>query len=64
MSPRSLRETKRQIYTDLHRDIGSAVRDADELVLQMVTEPALREGMKALLERRKPNWPEPDQPEM
>ena len=44
VSPRSLRETKRQVYTDLHRDIGSAVRDADRLVLEMVTEPGVHRG--------------------
>ncbi|MFN0089993.1 MAG: enoyl-CoA hydratase-related protein [Acidimicrobiales bacterium] len=59
VSPRSLRETKRQIYTDLHRDIGSAVRDADQLVLDMVKDPAFAEGVRALIERRAPNWPTP-----
>lgn len=57
VSPHSLRETKRQIYTDLHRDVGSAVRDADQLVLEMVTEPAFLEGVKALVEKRTPRWP-------
>jgi enoyl-CoA hydratase/carnithine racemase len=57
VSPRSLRETKRQIYTDLHRDVGSAVRDADQLVLDMVTEPDFTEGVRALVERRTPQWP-------
>jgi len=60
VSPRSLQETKRQVYTDLHRDVGSAVRDADRLVLDMVTEPAFTEGVRALVERRTPNWPIPD----
>ncbi|MFO1186183.1 MAG: enoyl-CoA hydratase-related protein [Alphaproteobacteria bacterium] len=59
VSPRSLRETKRQVYTDLHRDIGSAVREADQLVLEMVRDPAFAEGVRALLERRAPNWPHP-----
>ena len=57
VSPRSLRETKRQIYTDQHRDIGAAVRDADRLVLEMVKEPAFAEGVSALVERRPPDWP-------
>ncbi|MEZ5263757.1 MAG: enoyl-CoA hydratase-related protein [Acidimicrobiales bacterium] len=52
VSPRSLRETKRQIYTDLHRDVGSSVRDADQLVLEMVKEPAFNEGVAALVEKR------------
>jgi len=57
ISPHSLRETKQQVYTDLHRDIGSAVRDADRLVLEMVAEPAFTEGVRAMVERRPPNWP-------
>jgi enoyl-CoA hydratase/carnithine racemase len=57
VSPRSLRETKHQIYTDLHRDVGSAVRDADRLVLEMVRDPAFAEGVRALVERRAPDWP-------
>ncbi|MGD9754186.1 MAG: enoyl-CoA hydratase-related protein [Acidimicrobiia bacterium] len=59
VSPRSLRETKRQIYTDLHRDVGSSVRDADQLVLEMVKESAFNEGVAALVEKRPPNWPRP-----
>ncbi len=59
VSPRSLRETKRQIYTDLHRDIGTAVRDSDQLVLEMVKEPAFGEGVRALIEKRAPRWPNP-----
>ncbi len=59
VSPRSLRETKRQIYTDLHRDVGSAVRDADQLVLEMVKDLAFAEGVRALVERRAPDWPRP-----
>ena len=57
VSPRSLRETKRQIYTDLHRDIGSSVRDSDELIKEMMKEPAFAEGVRAFMERRLPQWP-------
>ncbi len=57
VSPRSLRETKRQVYTDLHRDIGSSVRESDRLLLEMVAEPAFREGVRALVEKRAPSWP-------
>ena len=54
VSPSSLRETKRQIYTDLHRDVGSAVRDADSLLDRMTTEPDFREGVAAFMEKRPP----------
>jgi enoyl-CoA hydratase/carnithine racemase len=56
VSPRSLRETKRQIYTDLHRDVGSAVEDADSLLNEMMREPAFREGVAALVQKRPPSF--------
>ncbi len=57
VSPRSIRETKRQVYTDLHRDVGTAVEESDELIREMMKEPAFAEGVRAFLERRLPNWP-------
>jgi enoyl-CoA hydratase/carnithine racemase len=56
VSPGSLRETKRQIYTDLHRDVGSSVRAADLLLRRMMTEPDFEEGVAAFRERRAPRW--------
>lgn len=56
VSPGSLRETKRQIYADLHRDVGSSVREADALLERMMTEPDYREGVAAFSEKRKPRW--------
>jgi len=56
VSPGSLRVTKRQIYTDLHRDVGSAVKHADALLDQMVTEENYREAIRAYLEKRPPRW--------
>ena len=56
VSPGSLRETKRQIYTDLHRDVGSAVREADSLLERMMTEADYREAVAAYLEKRPPRW--------
>ncbi len=60
VSPGSLAATKRQVYTDLHRDIGSAVDEADRLVNTMVTEPDFAEGVQAMVERRPPRWHTPD----
>ena len=54
VSPGSLAETKRQIYTDQHRDVGAAVEEAAVLLRRMMTEPAFREGVAALTERRPP----------
>jgi enoyl-CoA hydratase/carnithine racemase len=58
VSPGSLAESKRQIYTDLHRDVGSAVDEAAVLLRRMMTEPAFREGVVALTEKRAPNFPD------
>jgi enoyl-CoA hydratase/carnithine racemase len=56
VSPGSLRETKRQIYTDLHRDVGSAVREAEALLDRMMGEPDYREAVAAFTEKRPPRW--------
>jgi enoyl-CoA hydratase/carnithine racemase len=56
VSPGSLRETKRQIYTDLHRDVGSAVREADALLERMTGEVDYREAVAAFTEKRPPRW--------
>jgi len=56
VSPGSLRQTKRQIYTDLHRDLASAVVDSEALVSSMMQQPDYAEGVAAFLENRSPNW--------
>ena len=57
VSPGSLAETKRQIYTDQHRDVGASVEEAAVLLRRMMAEPALAEGVAALTEKRPPNFP-------
>jgi len=56
ISPSSLRESKRQLYTDLHRDVGSAVVESEQLLDRMATEPDFREGVAAWQERRPPRF--------
>ncbi len=56
VSPASLRETKRQIYTDLHRDVASAVREADALLETMTAQADYREAVAAFMEKRAPRW--------
>jgi enoyl-CoA hydratase/carnithine racemase len=56
ISPSSVRESKRQLYTDLHRDVGSAVAEAEALLDRMATEPDFREGVRAWQEKRPPNF--------
>ena len=52
----SLAETKRQIYTDLHRDVGASVDEAAALLRRMMTEPDFAEGVAALTEKRPPRF--------
>jgi enoyl-CoA hydratase/carnithine racemase len=56
IAPGSARETKRQIYRDLHRDAASSVRAAEALLEQMAREPDYKEGVKAWMEKRAPAW--------
>ncbi|MBD3649135.1 MAG: enoyl-CoA hydratase/isomerase family protein [Pseudomonadales bacterium] len=56
VAPGSLRETKRQIYTDLHRDAAESVRESEMLVDEMMKQPDYVEGVNAFLEKRAPNW--------
>jgi enoyl-CoA hydratase/carnithine racemase len=56
VSPGSLRETKRQIYADLHRDVRAAVVHSREQVDRMMTEPDFAEGVAALTQKRPPRW--------
>ncbi|MGH0035146.1 MAG: enoyl-CoA hydratase-related protein [Myxococcota bacterium] len=57
VSPASLRETKGQIYTDLHRDVGSSVRHANLRIDEMMREVDYREGVAALQAKRPPAYP-------
>jgi enoyl-CoA hydratase/carnithine racemase len=53
VAPGSLRETKRQIYPDLHRDVRSTVAGAAALLERMATRLDF-EGMSAFLQQRPP----------
>jgi enoyl-CoA hydratase/carnithine racemase len=56
VSPASLRTTRRQIYTDLHRDAASAVEDSERLLRELMREPDFREGVAAFTEKRSPRF--------
>jgi enoyl-CoA hydratase/carnithine racemase len=56
VSPGALRETKRQIYRDLHRDVAQSVRHSGERLEEMMREPDFAEGVAAFTEKRKPRW--------
>jgi enoyl-CoA hydratase/carnithine racemase len=54
VSPASIVATKRQLYADLHGDVGTAVEVAERLLEEHVQGPDYREGVQALLEKRPP----------
>lgn len=56
VSPMALKATKRQIYADLHGDVGTAVERSEELLEHMVTQPDFTEGVTALREKRPPHF--------
>jgi enoyl-CoA hydratase/carnithine racemase len=56
VSPSSLRESKRQLWSDLLRPLDEAMRDAVALLDRMVQEPDFREGAAALSEKRPPRF--------
>ncbi len=54
VSPASVREAKRQLYADLHGDVGTAVAESERLLEEMVTGPDFAEGVAALQAKRPP----------
>ena len=56
VSPNSLRQTRWQIYRDLHRDVASAVLDSESLIGEMMREADYGEGVTAFLQKRSPVW--------
>jgi enoyl-CoA hydratase/carnithine racemase len=56
VSPESLRQTRWQIYHDLHRDVAAAVAHSESLIGNMMRQPDYREGVAAFLEKRPPRW--------
>ncbi len=56
VAPASLAEAKRQLYVDLHGDVGTAVERSKRLLDSMMAEPDYREGVAALVEKRAPRF--------
>jgi enoyl-CoA hydratase/carnithine racemase len=59
VSPASLRETKRQIYGEQHDDVGTAVERSVALIDEMMGGPDYAEGVRAWMEKRPPDFPDP-----
>lgn len=60
VSPNSLRQTRWQIYRDLHRDAAASVTESERLINRMMSEPDYAEGVRAFLEKRRPHWGDSD----
>lgn len=56
VSPASLATTKRQIYTDLHRDVGTSVREANTLLEEMMKQADYAEAVSSFAAKRPPRW--------
>jgi enoyl-CoA hydratase/carnithine racemase len=56
VAPESLRQTRWQIYRDLHRDVAASVEASESLIREMMRQPDYREGVAAFLEKRAPRW--------
>ncbi len=52
----SLRESKRQLYLDLHRSAAESVNDANATLAELMKGDDYREGVAALREKRPPNF--------
>lgn len=52
----SLRETRRQVYLDMHRPVGDSIVESLRLLNEMMGTDEYRQGVKALVEKRPPNY--------
>jgi enoyl-CoA hydratase/carnithine racemase len=59
VSPASSREAKRQLYADLHDDVGTSVERSVALIAAMTGGPDYAEGVRAYVEKRPPDFPDP-----
>lgn len=60
VSPNSLRQTRWQIYRDLHRGVAASVNESEALIKQMMQEDDYAEGVAAFMEKRGPQWGTPE----
>jgi len=56
VAPSSLQVTRQQVYLDLHRDIGTSVSESLRLLGEMMGAEDYRQGVKALVEKRPPDY--------
>jgi len=56
VAPTSLRETRRQVYLDMHRPIGDSVTESIRLLNEMMSTAEYRQGVKALVDKQPPGF--------
>lgn len=56
VSPGSLKATRHQTYLDQHRSAADAIADSKLRLAEMMQQEDYREGLKAMREKRKPEW--------
>lgn len=56
VSPAAMAAAKRQLYADLHGDVGSSVEESERLIETMAQQPDYAEGVRAYLEKRPPHF--------
>ena len=56
VSPNSIKQTRWQVYKDLHRNAASSVEDSEKLLKEMMKEQDYQEGVQAFLGKRNPKW--------
>jgi len=56
VAPSSLRETRRQVYLDMHRPVGASITESLRLLNEMMGTDEYRQGVKALVEKRPPDF--------
>ena len=52
----SLRETRRQVYLDMHRPVGDSITESLRLLNEMMGTDEYKQGVKALVEKTPPNF--------
>jgi enoyl-CoA hydratase/carnithine racemase len=55
-SPTSMAIMKRQVYEQLHRGLGAAEAESQELMLESFGRPDFKEGVQSFLEKRQPSF--------
>ena len=61
VSPGAAYQSKRQTYLDFHRDVGTSVREANDLLSRMVKQSDYKEAIAAYLEKRPAAWSKKDE---